>query len=132
LTVIHNLIAFYKFVAAWNLIARARRVDLARAYHTKQRRRTVRDCRQTQVHVDSMGCSHMHCPICLEDFYEQEPVTACDDGCQNWFHKECLFDWLEYSNNCPCCRKDLITTRPKGWVSAALALLWTPCQESQY
>jgi hypothetical protein len=127
LAVIHNIIAFYNFVAAWNLILEARRVDLAQAYICRQRRRTVQDVIATHVHVDKMN-EHTSCPICLEDFYEQDLVTNCDEGCGNYFHKECLFNWLEYNNTCACCRKDLIVPKSKGWISSFCSfVVGIPC-----
>jgi hypothetical protein len=115
LAVLYNLIAWYKFVAAWNLILQARRMDIANARNHHPRRsykQLLRKC--TAVSVKSM-CSHVSCPICLTDFYEQELVTPCDDGgCGNWFHRECLFEWLDRSESCPCCRKDMLTPPPRG------------------
>jgi hypothetical protein len=132
LAVIHNIIALYNFVAAWNLILEARRVDLAAAYNCRQRRRNVQDVLSTHVHVDKMH-EHLSCPICLEDFYEQEYVTSCDEGCGNYFHKECLFNWLEYHNTCACCRKDLISPKPHGWMASIFFfLVGSPCQQPPY
>jgi hypothetical protein len=121
---IHNLIEFYNFVAAWNLISEVRRVDLAQVYNRRlrQRRRTYQDVLLAHVHVDKMK-EHYSCPICLEDFFEQDLVTACDEGCGNYFHKECLFNWLDYSNSCCCCRRDLISPKPKGWTSSFLTFV---------
>jgi hypothetical protein len=127
LAVIHNIIACYNFIAAWNLILEARRVDLAQAYMCRQRRRTVQDVLATHVHVDKMN-EHTTCPICLEDFYEQDLVTNCDEGCGNYFHKECLFNWLEYNNTCACCRKDLISPKSKGWIASFCSfVVGSPC-----
>jgi hypothetical protein len=127
LAVIHNIIACYNFIAAWNLILEARRVDLAQAYICRQRRRTVQDVIATHVHVDKMN-EHTSCPICLEDFYEQDLVTNCDEGCGNYFHKECLFNWLEYNNTCACCRKDLISPKSKGWIASFCSfVVGSPC-----
>ena len=127
LAIVHNIIACYNFVAAWNLILEARRVDLAQAYVCRNRRRTVQDVLATHVHVDKMN-EHTSCPICLEDFYEQDLVTNCDEGCGNYFHKECLFNWLEYNNTCACCRKDLIVPESKGWISSFCSfVVGSPC-----
>jgi hypothetical protein len=127
LAVVHNIIACYNFIAAWNLILEARRVDLAQAYMCRQRRRTVQDVLATHVHVDKMN-EHTSCPICLEDFYEQDLVTNCDEGCGNYFHKECLFNWLEYNNTCACCRKDLISPKSKSWMAWTCSfIVGSPC-----
>lgn len=113
--VLYNVMCWYKFHNAWTLISQARHVDNSR----RRRRLTAQQLETSRIHVDSM-CQHMSCPICLVDFYEQDLVTPCDDsGCGNWFHRECLFRWLEESDACPCCRKDMLKKhRPeKSWFS---------------
>ena len=108
LSLLYNLIAWYKFVAAWNLILRARRMDMAHARRQKSYQQQL--LQKTMVHVQCMSSNNhnnMSCPICLTDFFEQELVSACDDGCGSWFHRECLFEWLSRSDSCPCCRKDM-------------------------
>jgi Ring finger domain len=49
----------------------------------------------------------LSCPICLECFIEKDIVITCQDGCKNWFHADCLHEWLDRSSNCPYCRKEL-------------------------
>ena len=108
---IANLIACYKFIATWNLIVTERRLDL-KGVVQRRRRLTLKEALRTHVTMDTMTCSS--CCICLSDFKEDELVTACDDGCGKWFHRECLFNWLDHSNDCPCCRKDMLTKKSKG------------------
>lgn len=70
------------------------------------------------------------CPICLEDLPAEvvsssrhptrprrafgfvtatSAISACDGGrgCGYRFHRKCLREWLERSDTCPCCRRDL-------------------------
>ncbi len=43
------------------------------------------------------------CIICLNNINENDQIiiTEC---CANNFHKNCLYMWLNNSNNCPLCR----------------------------
>ena len=96
-------LAWYRFVIAWNLITRAQ-AGKDDNQPISRRKRTLREFLQTHVHVKDMN-HHMSCPICLMDFYENEHVTSCEQGCGTWFHKSCLLDWLDrYNDSCPCCR----------------------------
>lgn len=47
------------------------------------------------------------CPICLEPLLEGELVNQ--GPCSHSFHKECLLDWLENQDVCPCCRVTMVT-----------------------
>mmetsp|Transcript_8583 Transcript_8583/g.11340 ORF Transcript_8583/g.11340 Transcript_8583/m.11340 type:complete len:207 (+) Transcript_8583:256-876(+) len=114
IAVIANAIACYKFIAAWNSIVNERRIDL-KGFVQRRRRLTLKDALRTHVTIETMTCSS--CCICLSDFEENELVTACDDGCHEWYHKECLFNWLDHSNDCPCCRIDMLSKKPKGLFS---------------
>lgn len=98
-----HLIAWYKFLAAWNQIARA-------AYEIPQLKRSY-------SWVDLQDVGAQQCPICLSDFSENQAVTACDESCGQWFHKECLFEWLEGSDACPCCRHNLMAPPSSCWSS---------------
>lgn len=114
---IGNLVACYKFIAAWNLIVKEVRRDLSFFNNKKSQRTrilTAKEALRTHVSIESMSCRT--CCICLAEFEENELVTACDDGCHNWFHRECLFKWLDQSNDCPCCRIDMIAKKPRGVV----------------
>jgi hypothetical protein len=117
--VTYNLIAWYKFLAAWNLISRANRMDTAIA--RRRRRLSYRQMAKSHVHVECM--KQTSCSICLDDFFEQDLVTPCDDGCENWFHRKCLFKWLDQSDSCPCCRKDMLTPHRRGWMAEIAAFL---------
>lgn len=118
--VLYNVIFWYKFLSAWNSISRVHRMELSIVRH--RRRQSYRNLVQSHVHVDKMS-EHMSCPICMNDFFEQELVTSCDDGCGSWYHRKCLIQWLDHSDNCPCCRKDLLTLHKKGWCSTILSFL---------
>lgn len=109
--ILYSAFAWYRFLAAWNLILQARRFD---NIQLRRRRLSSHKLMQSQVHVDTMSKQNLTCPICLVDFFERELVTACDSGgCGNWFHRECLVKWLDRSDSCPCCRKNLLTDQPR-------------------
>lgn len=126
LVVVLNIIAWYKFVVAWNLISHTHKVDMAFILSrcpsfdgSSQRTRKIRHHiesylrRIRPVHLEKEMNKQTTCPICLVDFYEQECVTSCYDngGCGTWFHTQCLYEWLDRSDSCPCCRKDLVPPR---------------------
>jgi hypothetical protein len=123
LAIVANLIACYKFVAAWNLIVAQRRLDLPEFYK-RRRRMSYKEALQCQVTPECMKSSS--CIICLCDFFENELVTSCDDGCKNWFHKECLFEWLDRSEACPCCRKDMLSKKSRGFFGDLSACMGFP------
>ena len=49
--------------------------------------------------------SQKECPICLDDFYNQEIVIL---ECGHAFHKCCLQTHIKNSNQCPYCRAEII------------------------
>lgn len=50
--------------------------------------------------------SDIHCPICLDDYNPEDPVTKLS-GCSHWLHKDCLQQWLRTASTCPVCRQSL-------------------------
>ena len=42
------------------------------------------------------------CGICLENMYFGGSLSKL--SCKHIFHKNCLFTWLKYKNQCPFCR----------------------------
>lgn len=50
------------------------------------------------------------CEICLSD-YEQERQTISgspNPKCTHVFHTDCILEWLETKQTCPCCRASYI------------------------
>ena len=43
----------------------------------------------------------IECPICLES---NPAVDIMISNCKHHFHKKCIEEWLQYSNQCPYCR----------------------------
>jgi hypothetical protein len=122
LVTITNSIAFYKFITTWNIITESLREHSACSTCTATRRRTCQEALMVSRYHQEDGSSCC-CPICLIDLQDQNLVAACDEGCMAVFHKNCLFEWLEYKGDddsyenhtsCPCCRKELlgVTTAP--------------------
>jgi len=48
------------------------------------------------------------CPICLSG-YQEGDVMVSSKYCLHLFHKDCLLEWLEKHDMCPCCRVDMVT-----------------------
>mmetsp|Transcript_101999 Transcript_101999/g.202508 ORF Transcript_101999/g.202508 Transcript_101999/m.202508 type:complete len:310 (+) Transcript_101999:86-1015(+) len=45
------------------------------------------------------------CPVCLDAFGEDRPITGTP--CGHAFHTHCLGGWLQVARSCPLCRVDL-------------------------
>mmetsp|Transcript_35910 Transcript_35910/g.38892 ORF Transcript_35910/g.38892 Transcript_35910/m.38892 type:complete len:258 (-) Transcript_35910:174-947(-) len=60
------------------------------------------------------------CSICLEPYAvgdtvarlkkEQTDSNNDKDTCHHWFHEDCILQWLQHHDECPLCRKNMITT----------------------
>jgi len=50
------------------------------------------------------------CPICLEEYDTENPkmTTKCD----HHFHLACILEWMERSDTCPVCDKEMIFNPP--------------------
>ena len=48
------------------------------------------------------------CAICLDEFLDGELINDSRE-CQHFFHKDCLFGWLDQHDVCPCCRRTMVT-----------------------
>ncbi|KAG0554415.1 hypothetical protein M758_12G092900 [Ceratodon purpureus] len=46
------------------------------------------------------------CPTCLDEYTEENPriTTACGHN----YHLSCIYEWMERSNRCPVCDKEMI------------------------
>lgn len=65
--------------------------------------------RSAELDLD-MICSQPSCPICSEDYTVGCKVLKLP--CTHYFHKDCVFPWLEMKQNCPICRSELSNTLP--------------------
>mmetsp|Transcript_10917 Transcript_10917/g.23106 ORF Transcript_10917/g.23106 Transcript_10917/m.23106 type:complete len:332 (-) Transcript_10917:729-1724(-) len=54
--------------------------------------------------------SYIACAICIDE-YGQDDEVVIGEACQHMFHKQCLLDWLQRHDGCPCCRKNMITSQ---------------------
>lgn len=63
------------------------------------------------------------CPICLCS-YEEGELLVSSKHCSHLFHKECILEWLEKHEHCPCCRVDMATE--SEICQAAMSLATTP------
>jgi len=60
------------------------------------------------------------CPICI-DTYDDGNTIIHSKNCSHFFHKDCIFQWLEKNDDCPCCRKNMIT--PQELFDATLKVI---------
>lgn len=49
------------------------------------------------------------CPICFSSFELKDEVVQMPCDRRHVYHKECLFAWLEQSQQCPVCRTNVVT-----------------------
>jgi len=70
------------------------------------------------------------CSICLEPYVAGDIVARLktnhnttasgnpdetneeSNGCNHWFHEDCILEWLQNHDECPLCRKDMIHNDP--------------------
>jgi hypothetical protein len=45
------------------------------------------------------------CPICLEEYTKENPKIMTK--CSHHFHLSCIYEWMERSDNCPVCGKEM-------------------------
>ena len=123
LVTITNIVVVYKFIATWNQITvslrEQNRVCSKYANLPSTRRQTCQEAlKPLRYHCEECNLS-VTCPICLLDLQSQEFVVSCDGGCGTKFHKNCIYNWLEFkgtndsvmcdnNTSCPCCRKEMI------------------------
>ena len=123
LVTITNIVVVYKFIATWNQITvslrEQNRVCTKYANPPSTRRQTCQEAlKPSRYSCEECNVSTM-CPICLLDIQNQDFVVSCDGGCGTSFHKNCLYNWLEFkgtndnlmcdnNTSCPCCRKEMI------------------------
>lgn len=50
------------------------------------------------------------CPICLEEYDAENPKKVTN--CEHDFHLSCLLEWMERSDSCPVCDKEMIFDHP--------------------
>ncbi|KAI5147977.1 hypothetical protein ENBRE01_0037 [Enteropsectra breve] len=67
------------------------------------------DCISPKVYssVDGSSCNIKECPICREDFNQDENVFQLQ--CKHYFHDECIREWLQIKKTCPLCTKGAIS-----------------------
>lgn len=57
------------------------------------------------------------CAICLDPFQDGEPINS-QASCPHMFHKDCLLEWLDKHDICPCCRRCMVSDAE--WRQAAV------------
>ncbi|XP_031490411.1 E3 ubiquitin-protein ligase At3g02290-like [Nymphaea colorata] len=46
------------------------------------------------------------CPTCLEEYTPEDPKIMTQ--CSHHFHLGCIYEWMERSDNCPVCGKEMV------------------------
>jgi Ring finger domain len=123
LVTITNVIVVYKFIATWNQITvslrEQNRVCTKYANVPSTRRQTCHEALKPSRYNCDECDTLAPCPICLLDVQNQDIVVSCEEGCGTKYHKNCLYNWLDFKGNndeligdnhtsCPCCRKELL------------------------
>lgn len=50
------------------------------------------------------------CPICLDEYDKDNPKLT--PKCEHHFHLACILEWMERSDTCPVCEKNMIFDPP--------------------
>jgi hypothetical protein len=45
------------------------------------------------------------CPICLEEYKEDDNIAELQCDKRHFFHERCIDDWLKKKQECPLCKK---------------------------
>lgn len=48
-----------------------------------------------------------NCIICFDDYCKNEEIKLLP--CKHFYHNKCINDWLNISQTCPLCRRNIIT-----------------------
>jgi len=48
------------------------------------------------------------CAICLDN-YDEHDLVVTGSSCTHFFHRSCALAWLDKHDDCPCCRRDMMT-----------------------
>jgi len=60
-------------------------------------------------------CEEM-CSICIEEFHEGEELKMMPE-CKHTFHHNCIKRWVQNHNNCPYCRRTILTENQEETVT---------------
>jgi E3 ubiquitin-protein ligase DOA10 len=60
----------------------------------------------TRFNINKDGADKT-CPICFEDFQENEDVIPLPCNEKHIFHDNCITEWLKNNNACPLCKKPI-------------------------
>jgi E3 ubiquitin-protein ligase BIG BROTHER and related proteins len=50
-------------------------------------------------------CGEAACSVCQQDYAPDDNVVRLP--CKHWFHKTCVFQWLQSSKMCPVCMREV-------------------------
>lgn len=61
---------------------------------------------QGLLYVQSFSEDEDVCPTCLDDYTPENPKITMK--CSHHFHLGCIYEWMERSDNCPICGKEMV------------------------
>uniref|UniRef100_A0A7C9EJ80 RING-type E3 ubiquitin transferase n=1 Tax=Opuntia streptacantha TaxID=393608 RepID=A0A7C9EJ80_OPUST len=79
--------------------------DILLASPTKSETEISRTFESQQLAIEEDAC-----PICLEEYDTENPKMVTN--CEHDFHLSCLLEWMERSESCPVCDKEVIFDYP--------------------
>jgi len=62
---------------------------------------------------DLMEESNAICPICLEDYVQDDEIRYLPCSELHHFHKSCIDQWLEQRKSCPLCKVNIDFSNPE-------------------
>jgi E3 ubiquitin-protein ligase DOA10 len=58
-----------------------------------------------QAAADQQLCDEAACTVCQQDYAAEDEIVSLP--CKHWFHRSCVFQWLQTSKQCPMCMREV-------------------------
>jgi hypothetical protein len=102
--------SFSAFIIIGHMTGALEEYDIPDLDYSQHRRDNTTITTPTQLYKNTT-CDHNLCPICREDFTDNDEVVILD--CKHVFHGDCIKEWGHYKGNCPICRTDVEKENPE-------------------